>query len=278
MQVGLLTAPFRRESLEHVVNWASEVGFDTLELASGPGSLHCDPGKLTDNNIAGIQAMLKDKGLVISSLASYRNMTETDLDKRAKTLADLKKLVDVAQKMGIEIVCTTAGHPVEGKEKMQTIEEDCPAVFSDLCKYAAERGIKIALENWFATNIQNLEMFEHLFELVPDENFGLNFDPSHLLWQGIDYRLAVETFADRIFHTHAKDTEVLEHKLAWLGNQVRGWWRYVIPGYGKIDWGEYIACLRLNGFNGVLSIEHEDKALGREEGFIKGLQHLRQFA
>ncbi|MGD8237485.1 MAG: sugar phosphate isomerase/epimerase [Armatimonadota bacterium] len=277
MQVGLLTAPFRKESLEHVVNWAGEVGFDCLELTSGPGRSHCDPDKLSDDDLANIQAMVKDKGLVISSLANYCNMTDADQDKRAENLADMKKLVDVARKIGIEVVCTTAGHPIDGN-RMRTINRECPGVFSDLCAYARERGIKIALENWWATNIMNLAMFQRIFEVVPDENFGLNFDPSHLLWQGIDYRLAVETFADRIFHTHAKDTEVLEHKLAWLGNQERGWWRYVIPGYGKIDWGEYIACLRLNGYNGVLSIEHEDKALGREEGFIRGMEHLRQFA
>jgi len=101
---------------------------------------------------------------------------------------------------------------------------------------------------------------------VPDDNFGLNFDPSHLVWQGIDYLQAVEVFAKRIFHTHAKDTEIVQHKLRWLGCLEGGWWRY------------YIARLRRNGYDGILSIEHEDSALGREEGFIKGLQHLRQFA
>jgi sugar phosphate isomerase/epimerase len=278
MQVGLLTAPFGRETLEHVVRWAAEAGFDALEVASGPGSRHCDPAQVKAKGVADVKALLAECGIAISSLASYRNTTETDAELRKQVLADLKALVDLAAKLDVGVVCTMAGFPVAGKSKMQTIEEVCPSVFGPLCKHAAKKGIKIALENWFATNIQNLAMFQRLFEVVPDENFGLNFDPSHLVWQGIDHLHAVERFAGRIFHTHAKDTEIREHQLRWVGNQVGGWWRYVIPGSGVIHWGQYIACLKYNGFNGVLSIEHEDGAVGREEGFIQGLRHLRQFA
>lgn len=113
--------------------------------------------------------------------------------------------------------------------------------------------------------------------MVPDENMGLNYDPSHLLHQGIDYLEAVERFKDRIFHTHAKDTEVKQHVLRWVGNQSRGWWRYVIPGFGEVNWGVYIARLRSIGYDDVLSIEHEDGAFGVEEGFIKGQRYLSQF-
>jgi sugar phosphate isomerase/epimerase len=138
-------------------------------------------------------------------------------------------------------------------------------------------GIKLALENWYATNMQNLSHWELMFELVPNENFGLNFDPSHLVWQDIDYLHAVDVFGSRIFHTHAKDTEVVAHRKAWVGNQGKGWWRFVIPGLGEINWGVYIARLRKVGFDGVLSVEHEDGAVGREEGFIMAARHLHQF-
>ncbi|MFQ6097981.1 MAG: sugar phosphate isomerase/epimerase family protein [Armatimonadota bacterium] len=278
MEVGLLTAPFRNETLEHVARWAADAGFDALEVASGPDSNHCDPTRVKARDIRAVKDLLAECGIRLSSLACYRNTTETDPELRKQVLADMKRLVDVAAKLDVDIVCTMAGFPVEGKSKMQTIEEVCPRVFGPLCKHAAKRGVKIALENWFQTNIQNLAMFQRLFEVVPDENFGLNFDPSHLVWQGIDHLHAVECFANRIFHTHAKDTEIRRHQLRWVGNQVRGWWRYVIPGSGVIHWGQYIACLKYNGFNGVLSIEHEDAAVGREEGFVQGLRHLRQFA
>ena len=108
-------------------------------------------------------------------------------------------------------------------------------------------------------------------------NLGLNFDPSHLYWLGIDYLAAVHEFASRIFHTHAKDTIIYREVLRNVGVQGRGWWRYVIPGLGNIDWGEYIGTLRKVGYDGVLSIEHEDGSVGREEGFRLGVQHLSQF-
>jgi sugar phosphate isomerase/epimerase len=161
---------------------------------------------------------------------------------------------------------------------MQTIEQDVPAALGPLVEYAGQKGVKIALENWFATNIQHLGHWKRLFEVLPGQNFGLNFDPSHLLWQQIDYLGAVEQFAPRIFHTHAKDCEVQEQKLRVVGVLEAGWWRYVIPGYGRVAWGEYVAALRRVGYNNVLSIEHEDGALGREEGFRKGAEFLRRFA
>ena len=144
--------------------------------------------------------------------------------------------------------------------------------------FATQRIVNVALENYFKTNLQGLAHWEKVFEVVPAPNFGLNFDPSHLCWQQIDYIDAVYRYRDRIFHTHAKDTEIRDHDLRYLGNQAPGWWPYCIPGYGRIHWGQYIAALKSVGYDGVLCIEHEDNALGREEGFLKGLTHLRQFA
>jgi len=276
MQVGLLTSPFRNETLDQVIEFASSNGFDALEVAAGPGSGHVDFANLTDARAEEIKRRLAAAGVVISSLAWYTNTT--DPGKREEIARDFRRLVDAAQKLGVGVVCTLAGMPVAGKDKIKTIEEDCAAVFPPLVEYAASKGIKVALENWFATCLQGLAHFDKMFEVVPHENFGLNFDPSHLVHQQIDYIGAVERYAKRIFHTHAKDTEIRDDKLAYLGNQMGGWWRYVIPGFGRVKWGEYIACLRRCGYNGVLSIEHEDGALGREEGFIKGKNFLRMFA
>ena len=189
-----------------------------------------------------------------------------------------KKIIDTAVLLETEIVCTLAGAPVEGKSKEETIEEDLAEVFTPIVEYAGERDIEVALENYSRSNIQNLEHWERIFNVIPAPNFGLNFDPSHLLWQEIDYTIAIDRFADRIFHTHAKDCAFREDRLKIVGVEGKGWWRCVIPGFGKMNWGEYIGVLRSNGYNGVLSIEHEDSALGREEGLIKGLSYLRQFA
>ena len=134
--------------------------------------------------------------------------------------------------------------------------------------------MKIALENWYATNIQHLDHWRAVFDVLPDAHFGLNFDPSHLDWQGIDVLAAVEEFRERIFHVHAKDVLVEPAKLARVGYGGDGWWRYVLPGYGRIRWGEFIGALRKIGYDDVLSIEHEDDAFPAEEGFVKAARYL----
>jgi len=278
MFVGILTAPFGNETLEHVAAFAGEYGFMGLEVSAGPGSRHIDLTNFTEADAVRINDLLDRRALRITSLAAYTNNTDADPARRAAANDTVRKAVDAAKLLGVDVVCTLAGMPMPGKSKMQTIEEDCAAVFTPLADYAAGKGIKIALENWYATNIQHLGHWQRLFEVVPAENFGLNFDPSHLAWQDIDYIHAVEAFAPRIFHTHAKDTEVNEAKRAWVGNQHDGgWWRYVIPGLGIVRWGEYIAALRRNGYNGVLSVEHEDGAVGREEGFLIAKKYLEQY-
>ena len=277
MEIGLLTAPLSDRPLEKVIAFAAEHGFQALEVASGPGSPHLDPGKLTRARAAQIKRSLKAAGVRISSLAHYANLLLPEEAARKQAVARFQEVMGAAETLGVEVVCTIAGMPAPGKDKRKTLSEDYPKVFGPLAKRAAKVGLKLAFENWFATNLQNLELWDLCFEMVPDENVGLNFDPSHLCWQGIDYLEAVDRYAPRIFHTHAKDTEVSQHCLRRLGCLASGWWRYVIPGYGEIDWGVYIARLRRAGYNGVLSIEHEDSAFGAEEGFIKGQRHLANF-
>jgi sugar phosphate isomerase/epimerase len=277
MEIGLLTAPLSGKSLEWVVDFAKENGFDALEVAAGPGSKHLDTSALTATRAAEIKRLLGKSGVHISSLAWYVNLLDPDKARRAKLSKDMKGVIDAAAKLGVQVVCTIAGMPMPGKDRTKTIEEDLPGVIGPLAKYAAGKKIKIAFENWYATNIMNLAHWQRVFEVLPDANVGLNFDPSHLHWQGIDYLEAVDKFAGRIFHTHAKDVEIRQHHLRWVGNQSGGWWLYVIPGYGEINWGVYIARLRRAGYNGVLSIEHEDSAFGVEEGFVKGGRYLSQY-
>ena len=272
MKVGLLTAPFRNDDIKTVVEFAAEAGFDCLEIRAEEGIAHFDPDSAQD-----LPVITRNAGLEISSLAAYVNVTATDPDERAHHQAWLTGLVEICQKAGVDVLCCIAGLPPEGMTREETIEQIAAPFFTELCAKAADAGVKIALENWFATNIMHLGQWDLLFGLVPDANFGLNFDPSHLVWQDIDYLAAVEKFADRIFHTHAKDIEIRYNQRAHTGNQNHECWRYVIPGFGEIDWGSYIGRLRHHGYDGVLSIEHEDSAWGREEGFIKGLQHLRPF-
>lgn len=278
MFVGILTAPFSREPLEHVVAFAGEYSFGGLEIVAGIGGNHIDLAKFTETDAARINDLMTRRALVISSVAAYTNNTDPDPEKRKANNDLVRRAIDAASLLKVDVVCTLAGHPVPGKSKTQTIEEDCAEVFTSLAEYGERKGVKIALENWYATNIQHLGHWDRLFEVVPSKHLGLNFDPSHLAWQDIDYFAAVDRFVDRIFHTHAKDTEINAQLKRHVGNQDGGgWWRYVIPGLGVIRWGEYLAALRRNGYNGVLSIEHEDNTVGREEGFLMGKKYLEQF-
>ncbi len=277
MYVGLLTTPFRQTSIDQIIEWAGSNGFAGLEINCAPGG-QLDPGEVEADQGERLKALLeKHPGLRVSSLVAYMNVVDPDPDKRAQAHERVKTCVRAAQILGVDVVCTLAGMPLPGKTKMQTIEQDLPDVFKDLCEYAGERGIKLCLENWFQTNIQHLEHWRKLFDIAPYDNFGLNFDPSHLYWQGIDHIEAVHEFAPRIFHTHAKDCEIRRGVRAVIGVLERGWWRYVIPGLGEIHWGQYVNALRDVGYQGVLSIEHEDRACGREEGFLLGKKHLEQF-
>lgn len=276
MQIGMLTARHRSDAMDVIVDFAAEAGFDTLEVDVRPGCAHLSV-EMDAAQAADIVAQVRDAGLEISQMSCFLDISDTDEQARQANQDALRKAVDLASASGVANLGCLAGKPCGDMSREETIREIAAPFYNEICPMAADKGVRFAMENWFATNIMHLGHWEQIFEAVPHDNFGLNFDPSHLYHQQIDYLRAVEVFKDKIFHSHAKDTEILAHKLAWLGNRdERSWWRYVIPGFGEIDWGVYIARLRDNGFDGTLSIEHEDRAFGREEGFEKGLRYLRQ--
>ena len=290
MHVGMLTAPFGSESLETVAKFAGEAGFVSLEVVAGPGSNHIDPAKFDDAEKARIQKILDDNGLEISSLCHYGNVNEPG--QSDDIIAHFKKTIDASVALGVDVVCGLAGHPVEGKSKAETITEIVPIVYKPVCQYAADKGVKIALENWFATCIQHLGLFDLLFETISDENFGLNFDPSHLIRMGIDPVRFLEEFTPHVYHAHAKDTEILEENLYEHGHsqpatfpdadQYRSLpWRYTLPGHGIARWGRLFDILKTAEYRGALCIEHEDENFtGTDEiqkhGFIAARDFLTQ--
>jgi sugar phosphate isomerase/epimerase len=270
MQVGFLTACMGKKTLEEVVAFAGQAGFDALEVHLG----HL-PAEKALAEAPRLKALFAQHGVRLSSLAAYGNWLAGD---RPANIAALKRCVDACVALGTGVLCSLAGMRVGTKSKEQTIAEDLREVFTPVAQHAEDKGIQIAFENWYETLLQNFELWDAMLAALPFDNVGFNYDPSHLLWQGIDYLGGVDRYAKRIFHTHAKDTEIREDLLAVRGNQIMGWWRYVIPGFGSIDWGRYVARLRRAGYNGVLSIEHEDSTFSPEEGLEKGLKYLRLFA
>lgn len=273
MEIGFLSACMRDRSLEEVVAFAGQAGFDALEVAT----THLPAERLIEQG-ADIRELLAAHGVAISSIAAYGNLLKGGPSERQQAIQRTTRWVDACSALGTDVLCVLAGMPVEGKTKEQTIAEDFKEVFTPIAEYARQKDVKLAFENWFATLLQNFDHWDAMLDALPYPNVGFNYDPSHLIWQGIDYLAGVDRYADRIFHTHAKDTEIRHDVLAVRGNQAGGWWRYVIPGFGSIQWGKYVARLRRAGYHGVLSIEHEDGAFSPEAGLTKGLGYLRLFA
>jgi sugar phosphate isomerase/epimerase len=275
MKVGILTAPFGDVTFDKVLEFAEGALITGLEVTAGPGSKHIDPARLTKARAAKLRDDVEQRGIEITSLAYYANTTNPKTMKKVQ--AHAKKAIDAADLLGVPTVCLLAGGPVEGMSKIETIRKVAPKAFRPILAHARKKGVNIALENYFATLLQGLDTFECLFDTIKDETLGLNYDPSHLVHQECDHLAPVSMFGPRIYHTHAKDTLIDKRMRAQVGIYGSGWWRYVIPGFGNIDWGEYIAHLRINGYDGVLSIEHEDGSQTREEGFIRGATYLEQF-
>lgn len=275
LKVGMLTAPFWNDSLETVANFAKDAGIRCLEVVADPGGKQIDPQTLDQPQADAIKALIADRGLQITALAWYENLTEPE--KTEERQAHVIKMIDAAAMLGVGVIALAPGWPAPRMNKINTIKKVVPKVFGPLVAHAAEKGVKIAVENYFATNLQGIDTFECLFEAMPQDNFGLNYDPSHLYHQQCDHLLPVSMFAKRIFHTHAKDCLVDEAARARMGVYAEGWWRYALPGFGNINWGEYTSHLRSNGYKGPMSIEHEDSAFGRERGFILAARYLEQF-
>jgi len=268
MEVGFLTACMMKTPLEEIITWAGSSGVRLLEVHRG----HL--GADTPERDAAIKKMLDKAGVRLSSVAAYDGKILQD---PGKGLKDLKSAVDRCVRLGTDVCCALAGIAPEGMTREQAIDGPFTEIFGPASEYAAKKGVRIALENWFATLIMHFDQWDRVLERVPAANLGFNYDPSHLLWQGIDYLAGVEKYGARIFHTHAKDTEVRDEIVRRVGVHGPGWWRYCIPGQGRVRWGEYIARLRRVKYDGVLSIEHEDGTIGPKDGVLLGKKYLEQY-
>lgn len=306
MKLGYITACLPNLSMEDLVKWSSEAGFKTLELAAWPverdrdyQACQIDAANFNKDKAAGIKEIFIAHGMEISAMAYYDNNLHPDAEKRKYYLSHLRKVIDTAALLEVELVGTFVGsHP--DKSPTDNIKE-AGEVFRDIVKYAEDKSVKIMIENcpmenWVQFGLPgnyaySPELWKALFNEVQSDSFGLNFDPSHLYWLGIDYIEAVKDFAPKIFHAHAKDTELLGdgiNKYGIFGRQVdpipwkSGWWRYRMPGSGEIEWQQFISTLQEHGYDNVLSIEHEDPIWEGSEEKIKnglklGLKHLSQF-
>jgi sugar phosphate isomerase/epimerase len=306
MKLGFLTAPLPQMTLEAVAAWAAAQGFEAVELAAwpvragrrkAPRHRQLDVATLTKEEAADVRAVFASHGLTISALAYYENNLHPNPKKRKEILAHLRQVIRAASLLQVDLVGTFVGaRPV----RPDTVMKEAGKLFRRLVQEAEGSGVRLMIENcpmenWVRFGLPgnyaySPELWEALFNEVPSDHFGLNFDPSHLYWLGIDHLQAVRDFAGRIFHAHAKDAELLPRGLYRYGVLARqleadpwksGWWRYRLPGKGAIDWQRFIEVLQEAGYDGVLSIEHEDPEYEGSEDEVKaglrlGYRHLRQ--
>jgi len=284
VKLGMLTACMPERSLEDVAKWAGEHGFETLELAAWPRigdrpftASHISAESFDDAEADRVRSALADNGLELSALAYYDNNLLPDLAQREAILDHLRACIDAAQTLGCPAVGTFIG-----RDPARSVAEnlrEAEKVFPPLVDYAGERGVKLMIENcvmegWHPDGYPgNLAYSPELWEWMFGLGLYLNFDPSHLLWLGIDPVEALKPYVDRVAHAHAKDAETFSaerNRYGFFGRMSTreddpwdmGWWRYRIPGLGDVDWRRYVDTLYEGGFDGVLSVEHEDPVWG----------------
>ncbi|MED4225591.1 sugar phosphate isomerase/epimerase family protein [Neobacillus cucumis] len=286
MKLGFNSAILNECTFEEVVDFAAKNGFSCIELCAWPkgkalrkyaGVTHID---VDDLNVDYIKNYIKAKGIEISAIAYYPNPLDENLEKSDYYAAHIKKCIEAAYKLNVNMVTTFIG-----RNQKKTVEENLTsilAVWKPIVTFAEELGVKIAIENCpmlFTSDEwpggQNLmttpAVFRRVFELIPNKNFGLNFDPSHFVWQQMDYIKPLYEFKERIFHIHFKDIKVNKDRLNEVGIMATPL-EYIspkLPGLGDVNWGQYVSALTDIQYRGYAVIEVEDKAFEDSLNFKK---------
>ena len=280
MKLGIVSAIFDQSSFEEMIDIVADTGLECVEVACWPkgkaerryaGVSHIDTKNLTEEKAQEILAYCEKKQVEISALAYYPNPLDEDLEKRQEAIDHLYTLIDAAKLLDVKLVTTFLGR-MPSKSVSENLKE-VAKVWPPIIKYAEEQEIKIAIENcpmlftedeW--PGGQNLmttpSNWQKVFEILDSDNFGINYDPSHFVWQHIDYIEPLYKFKDKIFHVHYKDIKLYPNKLKEVGIMATPleYMSPKLPGLGDVDWGKYVSALTDIGYNGYTCIEVEDRA------------------
>jgi sugar phosphate isomerase/epimerase len=291
MKLGFLTACLPDLSLDEVAAWAATSGFEALEVAAWPErdadrpftASHLKAEKFSSRDAEQIRGLFERHDLTLSSVAFYDNNLHPHPGERKAINEHVRDCIETAAALG----CPTVGTFI-GRDPTKSVSEnlqEAESVFQPLVEHADGLGVKIVIENCFMEGWHpdgyagNLAYSPELWEWMFSLGVYLNFDPSHLVWLGIDPTEAVRPYVDRILHAQAKDIQLFpdrRNQYGWPGKSVVredpwdvGWWRYRVPGLGQVDWVRLIDSLYEGGFEGVLSVEHEDPVWGGAEDRVK---------
>jgi len=306
MKLGMMSAPFSSQGLDAALKYAASKGLEAIEIGTGnyPGDGLCKPAELLADKKARDQFVgkIKDSGLEISAFACHGNPLHPN-----KTIAQQhhethRQTVMLAKQIGVSVVINFSGCPGDSPTAKRPNWVTCPwpPDFSEIvkwqweekvipywkreAKFAIDHGVKLAFEMHPGFVVYNTETLLRLREEC-GEVIGANFDPSHLFWQGMDPLVSLRALKGCIWHVHAKDCRVDPQNAALngvldtkhYGDEIHRSWIFRTVGYGHGEsfWRDFVSTLRLVGYDGVLSIEHEDSLMSLDEGFTKAVDFLK---
>ena len=302
MKLGFVSAILPDLSLEEVVQFASQEGFSCVELMCWPvgqaerryaGVTHIDVVGFTEVDAARVRELMASAGVSISGLGYYPNPLVPDADEAQVYIAHIKQVIRAARQIGVDLVNTFIG-----RDWTRSVEDNWPRfkeVWKPLVQFAEDHGVRIGIENcpmlftgdeWpGGKNLAHCPaIWRRMFEEIPSPHLGLNYDPSHLVWQRIDYVKPLREFASRIFHVHAKDARVDQERLDEVGILATPLQYHTpkLPGLGDVDWGRFLSVLGDVGYAGPVCIEVEDRAYersleSRKAALRQSAGFLRQF-
>lgn len=296
MQLGFVSAILADMTLEEVLAFAADEGFSCVELMCWPpgqserryaGVCHLDVSEFSDEQLHHVRDLLRIHGVQISALGYYPNPLDPDSQHRTRVVGHLRRVIRAASRLNVPIVNTFIG-----RDWTRSIDDNWPA-FRDLwpgiARDAAAANVRLGIENcpmlfsrdeWPAG--KNLAtspaVWRRMFADIPDNHFGLNFDPSHLILQHIDPARCIREFGSRIVHVHAKDLRIDGDALYEHGVLGLGWAVPKLPGLGDVDWGRLFAALSEVHYAGPVCIEVEDKAYeGSRADRLRALRQSKRY-
>ena len=302
MQLGYVSAILPDFSLEEIFQTASEIGYQCVEVMCWPkgkatrryaGITHIDVATLDDAAITAIHELSAKHGVNISGLGYYPNALAPDAAESKQASDQIKDVITATAKLGL-----TRMNTFIGRDWTKSVDDNWPRfldVWRPIIRHAEEHGVKVGIENCpmlFTADEwpggKNLAgspaIWRRMFNDIPSDHFGLNYDPSHLVFQHMDYLKPMREFADKLFHVHAKDVRVDQFLLDDLGilAHPNDYHFPKLPGMGEVDWGKFFSILTDTGYDGPVCVEVEDRAYegsdaDRKLALIQSHTFLRNF-
>ena len=280
MKLGFVSAILPDLSFAEIVQFAAEAGYACVEVMCWPtgkaerryaGVTHIGVTNFRQADADRVRAVLQDAGVAISALGYYPNYLTPDVQEAKTVTAHFKKVIKAAALLGVERVTTFIG-----RDRTKSVDANWPQflkVWEPLVRFAEAQNVRICIENcpmlytndeWpGGTNLAYCpRIWRRMFEEIPSEFFGLNYDPSHLVWQHIDPIKPLWEFKDRIYHVHAKDVRLDRDRLDDVGILATPLQYHSpkLPGLGDVDWSRFCSVLGEIGYTGPVCVEVEDRA------------------